>query len=399
MQETPFRPLKSYVSEEKSYVREEKSYLMRNPTRHGARQVAWSKAPPVHLMPKRIMHRRCMQSGHAKEICMKLRLPPGLTLLLMGPLLGELVSGHQTPADFFNPLTFIILCLPYGFGAVVCRELVVRWGKGGISLLLLGIAYGLWEEGMVVRSIFNPDWTELEKLGEYGHVGGITWPWLFMLVHFHSVISIGCSVLLTEVMYPTRRHESWVGRKGFLACLLGLGLWLPVGYMMTSYQPPVPLYLAAWACLIGLVLAARILPARMFEWKRIKSPNPLVFLALGAINTPVMFAGVFVPPEHGWPPLWVTMTGLFLFDLVCLWLAMQWSGGGRAWDDRHRLALVAGCLGFLIFACTLADLEEGWTGKSGVAVLAILGLILIWRRVSKREQAASDEDAACASCS
>lgn len=36
------------------------------------------------------------------------RTPPGLTLLLLAPVLGELVSVHQTPLEFVNPLNFII---------------------------------------------------------------------------------------------------------------------------------------------------------------------------------------------------------------------------------------------------------------------------------------------------
>jgi len=87
------------------------------------------------------------------------RTPPWLTLLLLAPVLGELVSVHQTPLEFINPLNFIILSLPYGFGALICRELVVRWKKGWLSLLLLGVAYGVYEEAIVVYSVFDPNRT------------------------------------------------------------------------------------------------------------------------------------------------------------------------------------------------------------------------------------------------
>jgi hypothetical protein len=92
------------------------------------------------------------------------RTPPWLTLLLLAPILGELLSAHQSPLEFFNPGNFLILSLPYGFGAILCRELVVRWKKGLLGLLLLGIAYSIYEEGIVVHSFFNPNWGELGAL-------------------------------------------------------------------------------------------------------------------------------------------------------------------------------------------------------------------------------------------
>jgi hypothetical protein len=92
------------------------------------------------------------------------RIPPWLVLLVLAPLLGEIVSGHQPPLEIFNPISVLLLMFPYGFGALVCRELVRRWKKGWPSLILLAVAYGVYEEAIVVRSFFNPNWLELENL-------------------------------------------------------------------------------------------------------------------------------------------------------------------------------------------------------------------------------------------
>jgi 3-methyladenine DNA glycosylase AlkD len=74
------------------------------------------------------------------------RLPPGLTLFLLAPVLAELLSGHQPPPEFVNPLSWAITSLPYGCAAVICRELVARWGKGWppfpLTLLVLLILDG-----------------------------------------------------------------------------------------------------------------------------------------------------------------------------------------------------------------------------------------------------------------
>jgi hypothetical protein len=141
------------------------------------------------------------------------RLPPGLTLFLMAPILAELLSGHQPPLEFFDPLSWFITSLPYGCAAVICRELVVRWDKGWLSLLLLGVAFGFYEEAIVVRSIFDPNWSELETLARYNRFAGVNWTYGALLVHFHVLISIVASVVLTEILYPERRDDRWVGNK------------------------------------------------------------------------------------------------------------------------------------------------------------------------------------------
>lgn len=58
-------------------------------------------------------------------------------------------------------MNFLVLSLPYGFGALTIREFLIRWKKGWPSLLILGLAYGIFEEGIVVYSVFDPGWSEL----------------------------------------------------------------------------------------------------------------------------------------------------------------------------------------------------------------------------------------------
>ena len=84
---------------------------------------------------------------------MKLKkIPPALILLVTAPVFGELFSASSPFNEFINPVTFITLALLYGCGAIIVRELLVRWRKGWLSLLLLGCAYGIYEEGLLVQS-------------------------------------------------------------------------------------------------------------------------------------------------------------------------------------------------------------------------------------------------------
>jgi hypothetical protein len=69
---------------------------------------------------------------------MKRFLSPAIVLLFLSPIIGELLSGSAPPAEFFNPLGFIMLTILYGGGAILVRELTYRWGKGWPTLLILG---------------------------------------------------------------------------------------------------------------------------------------------------------------------------------------------------------------------------------------------------------------------
>lgn len=43
---------------------------------------------------------------------------------------------------------------------------------------------------------------------------------LLLAVHltlYHAVVSIGCSVLLVELAFPSRQHRAWCGRRGLWA--------------------------------------------------------------------------------------------------------------------------------------------------------------------------------------
>jgi hypothetical protein len=311
------------------------------------------------------------------------RIPPWLTLLVLGPLLGEIVSGHQAPLELCNPLSVLLLMLPYGFGALLCQELVIRWRKGWPSLLLLGIAYALYEEGIVVRSIFNPAWTELETMETYSHVFGVTWTYALILVHFHVLISIAASIILAEIIHPAQRAESWLGKKGLIACAAGLLLWFPAGWLMTDFRPSLALYLLCMAVIAGLILAAWKIPAGLPAPKSKPVPHPVFFLLLGFFNMTIFFLAVYVLPEHWLPPLVTTIAGLLALDAVTLWLLLRWSGNGGAWNDLHRLGWVAGGLGFFILFNIAGDLEQ-FEGKSLVAIIAIAGLWLLRRRIKRR---------------
>ncbi len=310
------------------------------------------------------------------------RFPPWLTLLVLAPLLGEIVSGHQPPAELCNPTAVLLLMLPYGFGALICRELVRRWKKAWPSLILLAAAYAFYEEAIVVRSFFNPGWTELDILQPY-HLLGVNWTYAAMLVHFHVLVSIAAPIALAEMIHAGRRDEPWLSNRGLAACAAGLALWFPAGWLFTNYVPPWPGYILSWLAIAALILAARFFPAGVPAPARRNPPRPVFFLLLGFINMTLFFAVTYMVPEYATPPVGLSLAGLALLDALTLGLLLFWSANGGGWDDRHRLAWVSGGLGFFILFNIASD-AEAFAGRSCVSGMAFIALAMLVFGIRRR---------------
>jgi hypothetical protein len=309
------------------------------------------------------------------------RISPGVALLILAPVFGELVSAHQSLFGFLNPLAFVVTALPYGFGAIVCRELVIRWGKGWFALLLLGIAYGIYEEAVVARSIWDPSWAELGALSDYTYWRGLTWTYAEVLIHFHLTISIVSSVVVAELLYPDQRRDSWVSNRQLGLCFLGLALWTPVLWAFNPFVPPLVGFALAWLAIAALAYAAWRLPAQVFPSRTGTATRPLWYGVAAAVNMTLVFVAAFMLPEAApsWLPSWPVMfAAVAALDAATFWLILRWSGNGTAWDDRHKLALVIGMLAFFVVFDVLKDFDEGFGGSIFVAIGAVWGLRKLW---------------------
>ena len=191
---------------------------------------------------------------------------PALALFFLAPMLAELLSGSAPPVEFFNPFALLVLPALYGSGAILVRELCVRWlalsgaegAKGWPTVFVLGAAYGIIEEGLMVKSFFDPNWMDLGPLGSYGRWAGVNWVWSLQLTIFHAVFSIAIPILLVELLFPARRDERWIGRRGMVGLSLLLLADVLFGFFaLTTYRPPLVPYLLAIIAVIALFLIAQ----------------------------------------------------------------------------------------------------------------------------------------------
>jgi hypothetical protein len=284
---------------------------------------------------------------------MKIKIPPALALWLIAPVFGELFSGSSPLNEYIHPVTFLTLGLLYGCGAIIVRELVVRWKKGWLAVLLLGMAYGIYEEGLLVQSFFDPTWMDLGELAHYGRLAGVNWVWAEHLTLFHALISISASIAFVEILYPEQRGEPWIkGRFWWIANWVGfIGIYL-IWEAMTTFDPGIWKLLSMIAILI-LGISARLLPTRVLPPSYQTAPRPRRFFWIAFLGWLIQFLLVYSNVDK--TPFIVPMLELLVLDSFILFLVLRWNGNGAAWDDRHRMALIHGALSFfLVFTALIA---------------------------------------------
>jgi len=274
----------------------------------------------------------------------------------------------------------------YGSGAVIVRELKVRWKKGIGSVLLLGAAYGVLEEGVMVCSFFNSGWPDLRQLAVYGRWLDINWVWAAMLTIYHAVYSITVPIMLIELAFPQHHTESWVSKKMFKTISILLLSVVFIGFVLfastSSYWPPFPQYLLTICTMILFGYAAYKLPT---EWgSRGRKPLPRLSLMwiIGTVGTFVFFFGFWLTPTLiPWWPVGMLFGPALVLVYTKLLTRYEW----KEPCEKHRFALVSGALVFFMVIAPLQELDTTRTdnpvGMSFVGLAFLVGLILLGRYV------------------
>ncbi|MBC7130077.1 hypothetical protein H5T51_02505 [Candidatus Bathyarchaeota archaeon] len=315
-----------------------------------------------------------------------MKVPLALVLFFLAPAIAELLSGSAPPTEFFNPIVFALLASLYGSGALIMRELKVRWRKGYFSLFVLGAAYGVIEEGLMVKSFFDPDWMDLGILGTYGRWHDVNWVWAEWLTIYHAIFSITVPVALVETVYAEKRNERWVGNRTLIALILLLAAVTLLGYAaLTPYRPPLPQYLMALLSVAILIIVAWKLPPDMGRTGRMPPPSSAKLAIIGFLFAAGLFmlfmAGPYMIPH---PMVLMTM-GLLLVGAMALFL------GKHRWSQKslyHKFSLAAGALSFLIALTPIQEFSvnrpDSPRGMLIVGIVSAILLLLLCRKV-KRE--------------
>jgi hypothetical protein len=334
------------------------------------------------------------------------RLLPIVALILLAPVVAELLAG-TIPIWQIGNLAFAVPI--YGAGALLIRELVRGRGRGWTSILLLGAAYGIVEEGIATQALFSP--TLYGVAAWSPRLFGINLDYTEVIVPLHAVWTAAVPILLVELAFPARRAEPWLGRAGLIvtACvyLIGVailalgahtqldpGFWAPPVLLGLSLLAVVVLGVVALGILPGPALS--ILPGPALGHLRTDGgredigaghggPSPWRAGLVGFVGA-CAFLGLLIPVGDAQQPVF-TQGNLVLVPMAAaIAVAVATAAMVRRWaalhqlTDRHLLGLASGSLiaHTLVFGLTRTTVAEQLSiAGLGAAMVAALALLAV----------------------
>jgi len=299
---------------------------------------------------------------------------PVACLLFMSPLIGEYLLG-SLPASMIALLPLMMAM--YGAGAILIRETVRATGRGWASIVLLATAYGLFEEGFVTQSLFNPNYLHLRLL-DFGFLPslGTALPWTIFVVSIHVVWSITVPIALVESAFPARRDAPWLGTLGrtmyALMFVAGCTLIAVFSYKQSPFLATPMQFGVTGVMVLALCVAAFKLPKPTLV-PAANAPHGAVLFCVSLLaGSAFMIAGRRAESEWhlGWPAVVALALGIEAL-FVAFIVARTRSG---AWGEPRRFALVAGA--FLVYAWIGYPTDMSLHGKADLVGHSIIAALM-----------------------
>ena len=282
-----------------------------------------------------------------------LRSHPILCLAILTPGIPEYLSTSSSLLSIVvNPAWFVIQLAinvaQYTAGALLIREAILRWHKGWGSLFLLGLAYGITEEGLGDNTLFNSNHGADGFLGWFGRFDGVNWVWSTGVLSFHVIYSIGLPILLLTLALPQTRGVSLIAGRGIAVCFTTLiastSLEAVIVYGSFHFWMGFALMAGAIIVITVLVLTAYFLPHD--AWRPVTEQPRLSAIgaaAWGFAVFPVLFILEYLVPATGVPPVLIIAAEV-LFLMMVLEVLRRTVG-----CNRNEYVLVNLAYGFILW--------------------------------------------------
>ena len=313
-------------------------------------------------------------------VAAKRKVSAAITLFFVAPLVAEFLLG-DLPLKLLAVL--IVLAPAYGGGALLIREVARRTGHGWPTMLTLGAAFTLINEGLVTQSLFNHDYLKMHMHlldSAYVPALGIGGWWTVFMFNLHTFWSMGVSIALVEALFPCEGETPWLGWVGdsvvALLFVLGVVANFGIGLKQNHFVASRTQLLGVAVLTVVLTVCAFLIPARRSREANGVVPSPW---ATGGFAFVLGLAVLYTPPQWGWMAVGTLLAIDAIFLLLVAFFSRQ-----SAWNALHTLSLAAGgALAYGVHAFTQRPLVGGlqWMRVSnGVCLAAAAWLIWLGAR-------------------
>lgn len=333
------------------------------------------------------------------------RIAPALGVFLMAPFTAEYLLGYDTSTGNLGALLFGLLFFGplYGGPALIIRETARRTGRGWPTMILLGLAFGIVQAGLIDHSLFNTSYRDIEYWDDmlwptYIPALGIGADTALEFIVGHAIWSFSVPIALVETLVPKRTTRPWLGRFGMTIVVI---LYILVAALIfrdhvetEQFLPSTPQFVGAGAVVVALVVAAFMVGSRSRPLVTRAAPGPwltgtVAFVALSLrsiIEVAMAPLGGDASFLIGW---WGVALRIVLLAVLAL-VTVRWSGW-TGWGAAHRLALAGGALlshvwlAFIVEPLGDVALAEK-LAHNVVLALCALALLALGARAANRTQ-------------
>ncbi len=180
-------------------------------------------------------------------------------LIAAGPL-AEVLSQNVPLSTYLQPIPFLLVSVTYGVPVLLIRELAVARKLDDVGVALLGLAYGILNEGVLAKTLTQPGGAPLGEFAGYGQVGALQGGWAIFIVFWHSLHSVLYPILVSRWLFPAAADRRWFA-SGRARWLLYVLLIVVTGLYSLYFLNPVRnevdvfvIYVVATAGLVGIAL-------------------------------------------------------------------------------------------------------------------------------------------------
>jgi hypothetical protein len=169
---------------------------------------------------------------------------------VLAPILTEIVSGNTQPRALLNPAVVGFLLLAYSFPLLIIRELAWRWQLAAPGIFLLGLAYGIVNEGLLAQTLVRSEHVSISNFDHYLYAAGINFSWMCLIVPWHALLAIVFPLTLVACWFPACAQVAWLGNRVFAWLTAILVAAVAFVALVRTPRPQMHVFLAAIAVLV-----------------------------------------------------------------------------------------------------------------------------------------------------
>jgi hypothetical protein len=308
-------------------------------------------------------------------------LRAALFLLVAPGFLAELLSENTPLLTALHPAPFILMVLSYGVPVLLIREFAAARRLDPLGIILLGIGYGMLNEGVIAKTLTLVGGLPIAEFAGYGKLGTVQSGWAIFILFWHALHSVLYPILLCEWLFPSAAGRRWFitrGARRLVYFMILIVLVLYSLYFLVKERSDV----GTFAFYIALTLALAWIAARWCTIRERAAAPPRASYAPALIGAAAILFNIF----QFWSPSHIPFATFLM--LTAATIAFAAAAMRRAgWRPVPEL-LLFGLGDYLTFALlsSLLSFTGNRHATEGVAAGAVFFVLFLYLIRAVRKQ-------------